>query len=54
MKISTLDSLIILFYFIAIISLGLWISRRQAKGGREFFLAGGTMKWPFIGASLFA
>jgi SSS family solute:Na+ symporter len=53
-KISILDSLIILIYFIAIISLGLWISRRQAKGGREFFLAGGTMKWPFIGASLFA
>ncbi|MGY8695907.1 MAG: sodium:solute symporter family transporter, partial [Verrucomicrobiia bacterium] len=54
MKISILDSLIILIYFIAIIGLGLWISRRQAKGGREFFLAGGTMKWPFIGASLFA
>lgn len=54
MKISVLDSLIILLYFIGIIGLGLWISRRQAKGGREFFLAGGTMKWPFIGASLFA
>ena len=54
MKINLLDSLIILFYFIAIIGLGLWISRRQAKGGREFFLAGGQMKWPFIGASLFA
>lgn len=54
MKISLLDSLIILFYFIGIIGLGLWISRQQAKGGREFFLAGGTMRWPFIGASLFA
>lgn len=54
MKISVIDSLIILLYFIAIIGLGLAISRRQAKGGREFFLAGGTMKWPFIGASLFA
>ena len=37
-----------------IISLGLWISRRQAKGGPEFFLANNSMKWPFIGASLFA
>ncbi len=54
MKISVIDSLVILIYFIAIIGLGLWISRRQAKGGREFFLAGGEMKWPFIGASLFA
>jgi len=53
-KISLLDSLIILVYFVGIIGLGLWISRQQAKGGREFFLAGGTMRWPFIGASLFA
>lgn len=54
MKIHLIDSLIILLYFIGIISLGLWISRKQAKGGREFFLANNSMKWPFIGASLFA
>ncbi|MCH6255123.1 sodium/solute symporter [Puniceicoccaceae bacterium K14] len=54
MKISPIDSSVILLYFIAIIGLGLWISRRQAKGGREFFLAGNNMRWPFIGASLFA
>ncbi|MDA0348101.1 MAG: sodium/solute symporter [Verrucomicrobia bacterium] len=54
MKIQLIDSLIILIYFIGIISLGLWISRKQAKGGREFFLANNSMKWPFIGASLFA
>lgn len=54
MKIHWVDSLVILLYFIGIISLGLWISRRQASGGREFFLANNAMKWPFIGASLFA
>lgn len=54
MKIHFIDSLIILVYFVGIISLGLWISRRQATGGREFFLANNSMKWPFIGASLFA
>ncbi|MBK1878992.1 SLC5 family protein [Pelagicoccus mobilis] len=54
MKINALDSSIILLYFVAIIGLGIWISRRQAKGGREFFLAGNSMRWPFIGASLFA
>ena len=54
MKINALDSSIILVYFIGIIGLGLFISRRQAKGGREFFLAGNAMRWPFIGASLFA
>ncbi|SVE08442.1 uncharacterized protein METZ01_LOCUS461296, partial [marine metagenome] len=54
MKIHLIDSLIILFYFIGIILLGLWISRKQAHGGREFFLANNSMRWPFIGASLFA
>lgn len=54
MKVEPLDVFIIGAYFAGIVSLGLWISRRQAKGGREFFLAGGKMKWPFIGASLFA
>ena len=54
MKINEIDSSIILVYFVAIIGLGLFISRRQAKGGREFFLAGNAMRWPFIGASRFA
>ena len=54
MKVAPLDVLVVGAYFVGIISLGLWISRRQARGGREFFLAGGKMKWPFIGASLFA
>ncbi|MHC4517059.1 MAG: sodium:solute symporter family transporter [Planctomycetota bacterium] len=54
MKVGLLDTSIIGAYFIAIVGLGLWISRRRAKGGREFFLAGNRMTWPFIGASLFA
>lgn len=54
MKLQVLDAALIAAYFVGIVSLGLWISRRQAKGGREFFLAGGKMTWPFIGASLFA
>ena len=54
MKIHLFDFLIIVLYFIGIICLGLWISRKQALGGKEFFLANNTMKWPFIGASLFA
>lgn len=54
MKLHFLDFTIVALYFVGIIWLGLWISRRQAKGGRDFFLAGGQMKWPLIGASLFA
>ncbi|MCB1122149.1 MAG: sodium/solute symporter [Verrucomicrobiae bacterium] len=54
MNIHPIDAIIILLYFCGIIALGLWISRKQAHGGREFFLASNSMKWPFIGASLFA
>ena len=54
MKVGWLDTSIIGVYFVAIVGLGLWISRRRARGGREFFLAGNRMTWPFIGASLFA
>jgi len=54
MKVGWLDTSVIGVYFVAIVGLGLWISRRRARGGREFFLAGNKMTWPFIGASLFA
>lgn len=54
MKVSVWDVLVIAVYFVGVILFGLWLSRRQAKGGREFFLAGQQMKWPFIGTSLFA
>ncbi len=54
MKVQLIDVMVLLAYFVAIILIGVVISRRRAKGGREFFLAGGQMKWPFIGASLFA
>jgi SSS family solute:Na+ symporter len=54
MKVTVWDVLVIAVYFVGVILFGLWLSRRQAKGGREFFLAGQQMKWPFIGASLFA
>ena len=54
MRVELLDISIIGLYFLGIVGLGLWIARRRAAGGREFFLAGNSMKWPFIGASLFA
>lgn len=54
MNVTPLDLILIAVYFVGIISFGLLISRKQASGGREFFLAGQQMKWPMIGASLFA
>ena len=54
MKVGLIDLLAISTYFVGIVCMGLWISRRRARDGRDFFLAGRRMTWPFIGASLFA
>jgi SSS family solute:Na+ symporter len=54
MKVGLIDLFAISTYFVGIVCLGLWVSRRRARDGRDFFLAGRQMTWPFIGASLFA
>ena len=51
--ISTLDSVIVGVYFILVMALGLWVSRRT-KGGEDLFLAGRRLGWFSIGMSLFA
>jgi len=48
-----LDIGIVGVYFIAMIGLGLYLSRR-VHGADDYFLAGRHMVWPFIGLSLFA
>lgn len=54
--ISFLDSLVILFYFIAIFALAIWITRRDKKqrGSTDYFLASRDAGWFIIGSSLFA
>jgi len=54
LKISILDLLIIISYFIGVVYLGIWISRKKIKGGDDYFLAGRKMTWPYVGASLFS
>jgi len=54
LKISILDLLIIVSYFIGVVYLGIWISRKKIKGGDDYFLAGRKMTWPYVGASLFS
>lgn len=54
---TTIDYAIFIAYAILIVSLGLWLSR--SKGGedesaKDYFLAGGTLSWWAIGASLIA
>lgn len=47
------DTTILIVYLIATIALGLYLSRKH-DSAEDYFLAGRSMIWPFIGLSLFA
>lgn len=54
---QTLDYVIFVAYAILIVGLGLWLSRSpkgHEKDSKDYFLAGGTLSWWAIGASLIA
>ena len=56
-RINSIDLAIIVAYFVIIITIGCragYRHRRSADGGKEYFLAGGTLTWPFIGLALFS
>lgn len=52
-SLSVLDSVIILFYIIIVLSIGFYF-RKRSKNSEEYFLAGRKVGWIAIGASLFA
>ncbi len=51
---SGLDSIFLALYFMLVFGIGWWSSRRSLKDSRSYFLAGGSIGWMAIGASLFA
>jgi solute:Na+ symporter, SSS family len=51
---STLDLVVVAAYFIGIIAAGLLAVRRQKLTGEMYFLAGRSLRWPVVGAALFA
>ncbi len=53
MNISALDGAIIAAFLISVVAIAVASSRR-VRGASDFFLAGRNMRWPFVGASLFA
>ena len=53
-QLSTLDTVVIIVYVIAIVALGLVLSRKSHNNAEGYFLANRAMLWPFIGISLFA
>ncbi len=50
-----IDLTIIIAYMLGIVALGCWagLRRKEAKGA-DYFLAGKSLRWPLIGAALFA
>lgn len=54
---SILDCIVFVMYALIILGVGLYVSRNKGKGGKtaeEYFLAGKTLPWWAIGASLIA
>ena len=52
-QISTIDLGVIVFYFLIVLGLGFWVSRKT-KTSEDLFLGGRTFGWGVIGLSLFA
>ncbi|GAA4297519.1 sodium:solute symporter family transporter [Aestuariibaculum suncheonense] len=53
-SIAIWDLLVIIIYIVGIVLLGLWYSRKKKKTSEGYFLAGKSLTWSVIGASLFA
>jgi len=52
MQLTFFDYSILVVYFIAVFSIGIWAMRRASKNSSEFFLSGRTMPWWLLGISL--
>jgi SSS family solute:Na+ symporter len=53
MTLHPLDWLVVAAYLATVLVIGLVLVRRQS-GAEGYFLAGRQLRWPFIGASMFA
>ncbi len=54
LNISLLDLAIILVYLAGVLFLGLWVVRHQRMTAGNYFLAGRSLNWVYVGAALFA
>ena len=51
MKLHALDLAIIVIYFVTVILIGLWVSRRGSKDLNSYFLGGKSLPWWILGIS---
>ncbi|SHE47660.1 solute:Na+ symporter, SSS family [Fodinibius roseus] len=57
MQFSTIDTIVFILYCVLIVAIGLWVSRDKKghqKNAEDYFLAGKSLPWWAIGASLIA
>lgn len=51
MRLSTLDVIVLVVYFVAMIGVGFYVTRRAAKSLDSYFLGGKSMPWWLLGIS---
>lgn len=51
---ATLDWVIIVAYFVALLTLAWWVARRNKDTPADYFLAGRNLGWFLVGATIFA
>lgn len=51
---SLIDIIVIAGYLAGILFIGMWVARKQSASAESYFLASHSLKWPVIGAALFA
>ena len=53
-SLSTYDNAIILLYFVIVLAIGLYFSKREKPTAEDYFLANRNMGWLVIGFSIFS
>ena len=56
-SLNFIDKAVLVLYLVAVVGIGCWagkLSRKGTEGGRDYFLAGGSLRWPMIGLALFS
>ena len=53
-RFATLDWVVIACYFAVLIGVAIWVVTRKQKNTEDYFLAGRSLGWFVIGASIFA
>jgi SSS family solute:Na+ symporter len=51
---SLVDGIVIVAYILGILVVGLWVVRKRTMNAESYFMADRSLKWPVIGAALFA